>query len=218
MIVLVVLTIGSLWFVGHQERIKEKAKLQGYVSNILEKQKNLESLSNQESSLSRNNVSLDQLADRPVIASSTTGTSSTQDLRSYGLKLTEALKPLSQRRESEVRAVISAIDKNNGSFIRSITFSRIIHEQVALRLTKIPVPKEIESRHFKITSQMNLLVSRLKNMEKALDQPTLALENSQSFNKDYLDFIKSIEALDLFFVTNKVNFAPNEKIQIFVSN
>lgn len=218
MIVLVVLTIVSLWFVGHQKKSREEKKRQAYLSDILEKHKNLEDLSRQELSSNKTNVSISQLAEKPIIASSTTGVSSPQDFRTYGLRLAETFKPLSGRRESEARAVLSAIDKNDGSFIKSVTFSRILHEQVALSLTKIPVPKELASRHFKIVSQINLLVSRLKNMEQALSQPTLALENSQTFNHDYSDFIKSIETLNQFFVLNKVTFADNEKIQIFVSN
>lgn len=213
-----VIAVSVLWYIGNQERAKKEAKLQEYLADILKKEKTLEALSQKEQASTEKNIAIGQLADKPIIASSTFGTSSQQALRNYGLSLALALKPLSAKRESEAKAVLAAIDKNDPSLLQPVTASRILHEQVASNLKKLVVPKEVVSRHFKIASQINLLISRLKNMEQALSQPTIALQNSQSFNSDYLDFISSIEVLDRFFLINQVSFTDQEKVQIFVSN
>jgi hypothetical protein len=207
-----------LWFAGRQERQAREAKRQAYINEILKKEAILVDLSKKELAQNNSGIVIDELASKPIIATSTTSTSSQQALRRYGLDLAVALKPLSQRRDSETKAVLSAIDSKDPSLLKPVTSSRIIHEQVASNLKKVVVPKEIASRHFKIASQINLLISRLKNMEQALSQPTAALEASQTFNADYLAFIKSIEVLNQFFALNKVQFSDQEKMQIFVSN
>lgn len=213
-----VIAISILWFAGRQERQNNESKKQAYIDEILKKEAILEELSQKELTQNNANIAVDELAGKPIIATSTTSTSSQQALRKYGLDLATALKPLSQKRESEAKAVLSAIDNKDATLLKPVTSSRITHEQVASNLKKVIVPKEIASRHFKIASQVNLLVSRLKNMEQALTQPTAALEASQTFNTDYLAFIKSIEVLNQFFALNKVQFSDQEKMQIFVSN
>lgn len=217
MIFLVVITISIFWYIGYKDKQKQEVKLQQYFEEIIEKQKALEEVSQKELAGGENTISSRSLPPKPLIATSTASTSP-QAYRDYGLAVADALKPLSQKREGEVRAVLSAIEKNDPALLKPVTTSRLYHEQVLQKLSKITVPEAISSRHFKITSQVQLLVTRLSVMEKALSQPTPALENSELFSRDYLSFLNSIETLNQFFAVNEVEFSEAEKINIFMAN
>ena len=211
-----VITISVFWYAGYDDKRAKDTKIQQYAEEIIKKQQALEKIAAKEATTS-SDIAVDQLPERPIILTSM-GTSSQQELyRNYGLAVAQALKPLSQNRDSEVKAVLNAIDKNDASYLRAVTISRSYHQQVADNLKNIAVPKELASYQFRIASQINLLVARLTNMEQALTQPTVALTNSQLFTTDDLAFIQSIQSLNQFFAANNVSFPDKEKIQIFVS-
>jgi len=214
-VVLVIITIGILWFVGYQDRQDKKAKLEQYTQEFLAKQKNIEAVAVK--GLINEEETKTPIETIPQLLVSTSTATSNEEFHSYGLAVATALKPLSLERENEPQAVLNAIDNNDPAILRPVTESRIYHQTASRNLAQITVPKEMVTMHKKLISDLNFLVSLLINMEKAINQPQSALNNSKSFITNYSVFLKSVENLNKYLADKGVKFAPQEKIQIFVS-
>ncbi len=215
MIFLVILTISVLWFVGHQNKKREASRLEQYMKELLDKQKSLEVVAIK--GLKENNFTPTPIETLPPLIISTSTTNSTEELQIYGLVIAKAFEPLGLKRGNEPQAVMDAIDKNDSSLLRPVVESRIYHQTAVQNLTQIVVPRTLAVQHKKILNELNFIVSLLREMEKAVDQPQSALNNSDSFMSNYLIFLKSIDDLNKYLMANTTNFRSQDKIKIFVS-
>ncbi len=215
MIVLVVVTIGLLWWVGYQKQKERGARLEQFTKEFLDKQKSIEAVTVK--GLQNDEMVATPIEKLPQIIISTSTASSTEQLHNYILTLTKAFKPLGLERENEVQAVMDAIDKNDSSLLRPVIKSRIYHQTTAQNLAQVIVPKEMATQHKKIIGDLNFIASILSNMEKAVDQPQSALNNSKSFISNYLIFLKSIDDLNKYSAEKDPKFSSLDKIKIFVS-
>lgn len=216
-VILMVTTVGLFWYLGYKDRKEKVALKEKYAEEILLKRQSLEKAALQE--VNKPATVVDE-GSVPKPATITPNSSSSEQALyyNYGLAVAQALKPLSQTRESEPRAVLNALDKGDPSLLKPVTISRSLHQQALDNMKKIVVPKDLESRHLKMMNQVNLLIYRLTKMSLALSEPTTALKNSESFITDYDSFILSIKALNQFFFINKVVFPEGSQINIFVNN
>jgi len=215
-IILVLITIGVLWWVGVQTKKETNQKLQRATEEILTKQKNLETLV--QSSVKDDNENLDRVITLPKAPSLKTSSQTDKDsLRQYGLNLTQALAPLSKPRENEIEATLAAIDKNDPNFIKSITQSRIYHDSAIENLSALTVPKEIASKHQDLIVSLEIVASLLRNMEKALSQPQLALTSSNLLATKDNDFLKNLEMINTWLAVRQISFTDEEKVKIFLS-
>lgn len=213
MIFLVLLTLGVLWYVGYQDKKDKEAKRAQYLAEIIEKEKGLEKLVAQEINI-KNTKSTPTVIGNNLIKISK-GTS-TEDYLNYGLNLAEAIRPLAEKRESETKMVIDIINNSDVSKLKLITASRIMHEQVLENIKRIEVPQEISLRHTRLINQVNLISSRLRNMEQVTGSPSLALQESEKLLLDYKDFINSLETIDAFFANKKIKFPEDSLTKIYL--
>lgn len=213
MIFLVLLTLGILWYMGYQDKKSKEAKRAQYLAEIMEKEENLKKLVAQEM-IAKNTKTTPALIKDGLIKISN-GTS-TEDYMNYGLKLAEAIKPLSEKRANETKTIIDIINNSDISKVKIITASRIIHEGVLENIKMIEVPQEISLRHTKLINQINLISSRLRNMEKVMESPTLALQEGEKLILDYKDFINSLETIDAFFANKKITFPEDKLTNIYL--
>lgn len=214
-IVLVVITIVVLWYVGNKSKNDRESQLKQYTQEILSKQKNLEATALKDPQNS--NFAPATIEKLPPLKVSTSSASSTEELQNYEFHVAQALKPLGLERANEVQAVISAIDKNDASLLRPVVESRIYHQTAVHDLSQVVVPQILVDQHKKILSQLNFIVSLLSNMEKAVEQPSPALNNSRSFISNYQIFLSLIDRLNNFYLTNNIEIKPQNQIEIFLS-
>ena len=211
---MVVVAIGSLWFIGYQTKQKTEAKLQTALQEALTKQQNLEKIVQGEVK----NQSESSILITPQTPKIKTGTSSDSTaLHQYGLDLAKALTPLSTKRDNEIKAVLSAIDKNDPALLKNVTASRINHDLAIENLLNLTVPKILETKHQDLIIKLQIVSELLQNMEQALSVPKLALNSSNLLIDRYNDFLKELGAISNFLSVNKINFADNEKVKIFLS-
>lgn len=210
-----VITISILWYTGYRDRQEREAKLAQYTQEFLAKQKNIEAVAAKDL---QNETDVKTPIDKtPKLTISTSTASSIVQLRAYNLAVINALKPLNIKRENEPQAVITAIDKNDSSLLRPVVESRIYHQTASQNLAQIIIPKEMEAQHKKIIGDINFLVSILRNMEMATDQPRAALNNSQSFMTNYAVFLKSLDNLNQDLSNKGLKIGTGDQIQVFVS-
>lgn len=210
-----VITISVLWYAGYRERKANEARLAQYTQELISQQKNIEAVAVK--GLQNDEPVVTPIAQTPDLIISSSTASSTAQLRAYGLAMTEALKSLNIKRGSEPQAVFDAIDKNDKTLLSPVTISKVYHRAVAKNLAEVVVPKELATQHRKLISDLNFLVSILTNMEKALEQPEVALNNTKSFISNYPTLIKSLGDINDYFATKGVKFSAQEKLQVFVS-
>lgn len=214
-IVLVVITISVLWYAGYKERKKDETRLAQYTQEILSQQKNIEAVA--VNGLKNDEPVITPIEKTPSLIISTSTASSTAQLRNYRLAVTEALKPLNIKRGSEPQAVFDAIDKNDKNLLNTVTISKLYHRAAAKNLSGVIIPKEMVAQHKKLISDLNFLVSILTNMEMALEQPEVALNNTKSFISNYSTLIKSLEDINSYLATKGVKLSSQEKLQVFES-
>jgi len=214
-----VIAIGVLWYVGDKNKREQEAKKAEYIKEFLAKQKNIEAVALQDQSNQgdTNSVTVDLNIPKTIVATTTKASSTPAQLRAYSLALAEALTPLSAPRASEPEAVLQAISNNEASFLKPVTTSRIIHDKTLNNLSQIIVPKELVKQHEAIVSKMSLFVGQLTNMEKTLDQPRIALNNSEAFTKSYLEFVRLIGNLETFLSSQGLPINEQGRIRIFNS-
>gem|GEM_PF-2561936 len=214
-IVLVVITISILWYTGYRARQEKEAKLARYTEEFLAKQKNIEAVAIK--GLQNDEKTKTLIEKTPNLIISTSTATLTAQLQAYNLAVISALKPLNIKRGNEPQAVIFAIDKNDASLLRPVVESRIYHQAASKNLAQVIVPKELSAQHKKIIGDINFLVSILRDMETATDQPQSALVNSKSFMTTYEVFLKSLGDLNQYISDKGLTLNPKDQINVFIS-
>lgn len=208
--------MGIFWYVGYQDKTKKEAAKKQYLEETLGQKKNIEAIAIQELLNGQPTKAKVEINTKLNIASST-NLATTEQLKTYGLDVAEALRPLSNKRENEPKAVVDSVDKNDQTLLKPVTESRILHEAVVQNLKKVSVPKELVTEHQKIITETSVLVVFLKNMENAPSQPSNALKSSQDFITRYPVFLETIDTLNKYFASKGIKFTKEEITPIFIS-
>ena len=216
MILLVVVAIGLFWYVGYQDK-KNKEELKAkYLQELLAEQKNLE-LAVQANLQNTDQATIDQTLP-PLPKLNTNKASSTEAFRQYGLGLVTALAPLEKKRGNEITAILSAIDKNDPTLLKPVMASRLLHEEAFNNLATLTVPQIFVTRHQALMLKLQIISNLLSKMEKALDQPKLALASSNSFlTTGYPNFLNALQDLDNSIRIKGVTFSASERAEIYLS-
>jgi hypothetical protein len=213
-IILVVVTIGVLWWVGYQKQNAREAQKQQLAQTILAKQKNLEQAVTeaQKKSTSDNldNLTLATPESLKVVTSSSTSAS----LRQYGLNLAQIFSFLNTKRANEVTLTLQAIDNNNQDNIKALLASRIKYETASNELSQTTVPVSLEREHRALIVNTRNITILLKQMERALEAPQTATLASRLFLQESVVLFQNIDKVNNYFVTNKVNLTDQEKPRV----
>jgi len=217
-IFLVLLTLAVLWYVGYQDKKDKEAKRAKYLAEIIEKEKGLEKLVAQEmTSLKEDNITLVPNP-APIKVSSSTAPLANQ-IRGYALLMKQAFIPLEEERGNEVEAVISATEQANSTPLAVVTKSRIAHQMTYENIKQISVPnqKELQVRHRQVIYELTGIITLLEVMERALQEPTKALNYSKSYMTNYKNFSLAIDNLNSFYIEQKIGIDKKDLISLFIS-
>lgn len=218
-IFLVGLTLVVFWYVGYTDNKKQTLKREAYLKEILAKEKNFQSIALKEVEGEKVELIPIPTIKPPIISTTTTSLNKKAQIREYGLAMTKALSPLSAPRDNEVKAILSAIEKNDPKLLSPVTNSRIIHEKAYGEITKIIVPKDenLKKLHYKVLYELSGLVGVFYNMEQAWAHPSQGLLGSKSLTSNYPNLLKAIDNLKIFYQREGVTFTEKEQTNIFWS-
>ncbi len=216
MVVLVVLTIGTLWYVGARTKKDQKEKLDRYYQEIMAKEKNLESVIKEadKSSAVSTDLNLPISGDWQTVKINLKQATSTETLKQYGLDLGRALNVFSTKRESEVTATYQALDKKDPTELKKVVSSRLIHETAVEKLTLVAVPQGLANYHRQLINSLNNSVNFLSQMEQVLNNPESAMEASRLFVQESILFHQIINKLSNYLSARQIQFSADEKIKI----
>jgi hypothetical protein len=215
-IVLVVITIASFWYVGSKTKKDSKEKLSRYYQEITEKENNLETVINNAnlSSNKSSDFSLKTNSDWSSIEVNINQDVSAKALKQYGLDLGLALNTFSTQRTSEIKATFQALDKKDPTELKKVVNSRIIHEEAVAKLKLISVPKDLVGYHQQLINSLQNSTQFLSLMEKALEQPESALEASRLFVQESILFHQIMQKLSNYLTSQQIQFSDNEKARV----
>lgn len=212
-----VIAISVFWYVGYSNKKEKEALKNQYLQNLLAKQKSLEKLATQDL---LNNPESDRsvllnIPTKPELKIIKETSSSTW--REYGLDLVKALAPLSQKRPNEIKNTLSAIDNNDPTPLKLVVESRLSHEEAVTNLMKMTVPKDLVSRHQTLIVNLEIVTGLIKNMEQALNRPTIALSSGKLLPSYYQIFLQSLNQVNNDLISRKVILTKDQQAKIFLS-
>lgn len=215
-VILMVLTIGLFWWVGSNNKKKEKDKLERYYQEIIAKEKNIEEVIEKTISTEDTKVDLSFNNNWQAIKVNISLASSTVDLKQYGLALGQALAPLSERRESETEATYQALSQNDPTELRKVVNSRLIYEQVVEQVRDLSVPAELADYQRQLIHNLQNNIELLLKMEQAMDKPEQALEASRLWIEENKLFHETMIKLSNYLISRQVQFDDDDKIKTFL--
>ncbi|MFA5001109.1 MAG: hypothetical protein WC531_02680 [Candidatus Paceibacterota bacterium] len=214
MFILVLITIGVLWWAGAKTKEKRSEQLDRYYQELLTKEENLETAVTNATSITG-----EQEGELPIsnnwqtIEIKTSSTTSTTTLKQYGLALGEALGTFGQKRESEVKATYQALDQKSPVELKKVVGSRLIHEETINKLRLVVVPQGLADYHRQLINSLQNSVQFLSQMEQVLDNPETALEASKLFVQESILFHQIMSKINNYLISRQVQFPDNEKIK-----
>lgn len=214
-VILLIITLGVLWYVGSKNRaererreaeaiaeiINKNESLRNIVEDNLEKKGGLQSF-DPASLFENNDIQLDAMAN--VTAA---------DLQTYAERLVGALKPISGNRKHEVRIMLEAMDSGDRTMIQDVVSARLTFDSIADNLAKIPTPAETATFQKDLIISLQKLSALAAQMEKALDEPILALQSGNVYLAETANLINLADKLNNYLQQTGV-VGPEYKIVI----
>lgn len=196
-VILLVITIGVLWYVGKKNRTERDEKQAKIAAELIEKNKNLRTIveGNLEEKGKLQSFNPTSLFEEETKIY-TLNTVTADDLKNYAESMVETFKPIAGSRKNEVRIMLDALDNSDRTLIKEIVLARLGFDRMADDLTKIPAPVEISNIHRDLIISLKNLSTLAGQMEKVIDEPVLALQSGQNY---------LIETSELIGLTNSLN-------------
>ena len=206
--------MGVLWYVGFKNRAQREKYEAEILAEIIEKNRNLRNIveDNLEKKGALQNFNVTSLFEEEIELD-VLATVTEDDLQTYVQNLIDILKPLSGNRKHEVRIMLEAMDNNDPILIKDIVSARLTFDSIINRLIKLPAPAETAVFQKDLVVSLQKLSFLAGQMEKALDEPVLALQSGQTYLNETGTIINLTTKLNDFLQKTGV-IGPEYKIVI----
>jgi len=211
MIVLIVI----FWYLGYQNRQTNDQELARYREAIATRQNNLETIVKNSANDRLNLPTL--RADWSKIELTLLPDATPENIKAYGHGLALALAPFAIRRESEIKLALAALDGNDPTPLKDLVAARLDYEQTATALRQLPVPTAVADWHRQLVNNLENSALLIGQMEKILLEPVTGLEAGRIFLQETVLFYQTIDKINRYFQNQKIDFAADEKLELFVN-
>jgi hypothetical protein len=86
-----------------------------------------------------------------------------------------------------------------------------------IKQISVPNQKELQARHRQVIYELTGIITLLEVMERALQEPTKALNYSKSYITNYKNFSLAVDELNSFYPENKIDFDKKDLISLYIS-
>lgn len=216
-VILLVITIGVLWYVGKKNRTERERKQDQIMAELLEKNKNLREIveGNLKEKGSLQSFNSASLFEGEEIKINTLETVTISDLKNYAENLAEIFKPLTKSRKNEVRIMLDALDNNNRTLTKEIVSARLTFEQIITTLSQTSTPGEMATLQKNIVLTLKKMSALTAQMEKVVDEPVLALESGQTYLTEIEKLTSFIKTLNDYLLKTGAIGPENKIIVVF---
>jgi len=216
-VILLVITIGVLWYVGKKNRTERERKQDQIMAELLEKNKNLREIveGNLKEKGSLQSFNSASLFEGEEIKINTLETVTISDLKNYAENLAEIFKPLTKSRKNEVRIMLDALDNNNRTLTKEIVSARLTFEQIITALSQTSTPGEMATIQKNIVLTLKKMSALTAQMEKVVDEPVLALESGQTYLTEIEKLTSFIKTLNDYLLKTGAIGPENKIIVVF---
>lgn len=215
-VILLVITIGVLWYVGKKNRTERDEKQAKIAAELIEKNKNLRTIveGNLEEKGELQSFNPTSLFEEETKIN-TLNTVTANDLKNYAENMVETFKPIAGSRKNEVRIMLDTLDSGNRTMIKDIVSARLTFDEIAASLTKISAPAEVSTIHRDLITSLKKLSTLAAQMEKIIDEPILALQSGQPYLAETEKLINLINSLNTYLQKTGVVGAENKIVITF---
>lgn len=206
-------------FGGMAQNRRERANLE-YYNRLLEEDRALQEIIER-------NLRLKGLADIPPLPEMTKryGPSdidiiydpNPEDIKRYGRQIAQTLKPYSQERDNEILLVLEALTSQNFNAVHGLEKNANIHKKALEEIQKIKVPQSAQLAHLRLMNNIYRLNIHAEIMSKALTNPEEALQSSENYVKETVNFFRAVEGINVYFTGQGIIFDEEEMVDIYDS-
>jgi len=143
------------------------------------------------------------------------GGSGKEAIRTYGLRLAEALGPFAEPRDNEGDVLVNAFDTNDWSGILKIIDSRKKFQTLEKVLLTIPTPTELIDDHLALINTAKDCGWFLSNMTAGEKEPILALESGREYLEANKNFFLATALISKKIFDSGVMFSEKERINLY---
>lgn len=219
-VIILIITIGVLWYFGNKKKSQDQALTAAEEKVLLEQNSKLKQVVS-EALARKGTLKTFRYSDLPRRASTTdlkiTTKVSTSTLKAYGLGLASILKPYEAERENEGKVMLRFLEKRDPKDLETLKRIALIYQNTDRELLTVPTPKEAAYLHTKLINRVRVMSALARNMSLVLEEPVLALESAEAYQKELALFYKTTEELSNYFKSKQIVFEPQEKINIYVN-
>lgn len=140
-----------------------------------------------------------------------------EDIKRYGRQIAQTLKPYSQERDNEILLVLEALTTQNFNAIHSLEKNANIHKKALEEIQKIRVPQSAQLAHLRLMNNIYRLNIHAEIMAKALTNPEEALQSSENYVKETVNFFRAVEGINVYFTGQGIIFNKEEMVNIYDS-
>lgn len=219
-VLLLVVTMGVLWYLGTEKKERDSALTASEENELLQRNSRLEQVVSE--ALAKNkDLKTFRYSDLPRRASTSdliiSKSNATSTIREYGLQIASILKPYEEERENESKIMIRYLEKGEAKDLESLKKVFLLYRNTDQALLKVSVPKEAAFLHTKLINRIRVMSALLKNMTLVKEEPLLALQSAEVYQKELALFYNTTEELSNYFKARQIIFKPEEKINIYVN-
>ena len=144
----------------------------------------------------------------------TTRDNATSTIRQYGLSLAQILRPFGELTENDAQIMLRALDNLDQFAAQKLSDDRALYQNTVRGLLLVKVPKDLLTSQTKLINNLKIMASLSGNMGQVLQNPLLALQSAEQYQKSLALFYTSINEINSFFTKVGVKFTEDEKIKI----
>lgn len=219
----VFILVSLLWLIGGLVKNNQQEEDTLYYLNLVEADKKLQTLV--ERNLQAKGLEVDLIK---LEQASTTNIFTPSDfkivqelneeiIKQYGKDIGQVLKLYQEPRANEIFLILDALKNTDPRPLEEIKKTKALHDKAVKELLQIPVPKDAQVVHLRLTNSINRLAKNLSEMNKVLDDPNLGLKSSEDYIRNYVLFFSSIEGINIYFSKQGIIFNKNEVADIYDS-
>lgn len=218
--ILIIMVI--FWIIGGINKNKRERENLAYYQMLLEEYRGIESLVERNLSF-RGLVSLpdeeeiNEIEQFGLNDMKISTDLSAENIKEYGRQIAKALEPYGYERGNEVLLVLEALTTQNIQAVNELNRTKNIHQNTIDQLKLITVPQDAQVIHLRLMNNIYNLKKQSEKMAGVLEDPALALENSQAYIKGQVNFFKAVEGVNVYFFRHGIIFNENEGINIYDS-
>ncbi|MCE9629040.1 MAG: hypothetical protein K8Q91_03545 [Candidatus Vogelbacteria bacterium] len=143
---------------------------------------------------------------------------STKDVQSYGLAVTNLMRPLVISATLPSELLLEAYEKGTPESTKQLDELAQNFNSATTNLSQLSVPANAEVAHLRLVNSLQRYSFILNNMNQISKNPVWALEASQDHKQVFEELVNDLMFMNAFFSEHKIKISKQNQIQLYIPN